>query len=345
MRVLLVAFPVRGGVMTHLYDLAEKLNAIGIQAFLAFFKGQKFESHAKELSSLNLAQGTCLFYNSVNELISFAVKCQITLLHAHSRLILTETVTAAQHLKIPFVFTIHGVFPWAACHNEELSQAARIIAVGPAQADSAGEFKSKIKTIQNGINIQRFQPDPNHQKTDGPLHVLWYGRTRGDSSRGAKAVDEAVGILRSMGRNVEATLIGVAAGISASNMVRTGWVSDPRPLLRQAHVTFGHGRSIREAMACGSAGFLLAHGYGGHICTEWFLGENRPILSAAREYNLPEPDSKVLSRTLMALDDNRPLLSDYREEARAISEKYFDVLDMARRIRQVYLRCFTKNPS
>jgi glycosyltransferase involved in cell wall biosynthesis len=344
MRVLFVSSPVRGGVMTHLYDLAGQLPVFGIQTYLAFPKGQADEAQVKDLSALYLPEGKCLFYKNPKELITFAVKNQITILHVHSRLVLPDTVTVAQRLQIPLVFTIHGVFPWALYHASELRKATRLIAVGPAQADSAREFRDKVVTILNGVNITRFRPDPNQESKKNPLRILWYGRTRGHASRGAKAVDEAVAILRSRGKHIEAGLIGVAAGVATPNLSRVGWLADPRPLLSRAHITFGHGRSIREAMACGSAGFLLAYGYGGRICKEWFLGENRPVLSAAREYILPEPNPDVISGVLEDLDDDRSLLSNYRKEARAISEQFFDVHEMTRKTKQVYTACFKQDP-
>lgn len=334
MRVLLTSILCKSGLLTHVIDLARQLVASGIQVSLAvpsndpYFEATKHYLHDLTDIPVNL-------YGSAKQLLDNVRANPIDLIHAHSPNILGDSFLVSKHLGIPLIMTLHGVYEWERQFPEVLQYADHIIAVGPAQVIAKPRYLQKTSVIPNGVDLNRFHPPARTDSSEDPLQVIWYGRTHGIYSQGIKVLDVALGFMKANGKNIVCSKIGIASGVKTNTLIDHGWVHDPVPLLQKSHIAFGHGRAIREAMACGNVSYLLGYGYGGRIKTSWFSC-GRGIVDAFPQYNLPLATTKTIMRDLSYLYDNKHLLSQFRHEARQIAENHFDIREMVDKTITVY---------
>lgn len=265
-----------------------------------------------------------------------AEKLQASRIHAHSPLTLNQSLEAAKRLSIPLIITLHGLIDWADRFPTALAFAGHIIATGPETARWAGpSFQNKITIVDNGINLERFQPAGFSGSAAGPLRILYFGRTKGADALGLIALDRAVGLIRKQGGIVDARMVGRAAGVFAGNLQQYGWLDDPLPALQWSQVVFGRGRSLREAMACGNAGFLLGEGYGGFL-THKRMRNDKPSLSGTVKLGANVADAETIARDLIRLDKDRSLLQFLKKEASHIAVEYFDANKMAQETLNIY---------
>jgi glycosyltransferase involved in cell wall biosynthesis len=336
LRVLLTSPLLLSGVITHVCDLAERLQALGIRPHLALTDsnrtGLALPGHVPATVPVH-------FIDTAGELSGLARNLRIALIHSHSPLTLDSSRIVAEELSVALVITLHGIIDWPRRYPEALTYASGIIATGPETARSAGpDYNTKTTVILNGVNLERFRPPGFETAGKYPLRILYFGRTKGADTKGLAALDKAVQILRQQGRKLEAKMAGHAAGVFPVNLQRCGWVHDPIPYLHWSHVVFGRGRSLREAMACGNAGFLLGQGYGGVVRREWFSRKAPPSFSSTPGLGAGEPDVDVISAHLAELDDNRILLQALRKEARLTAKENFDSYHMAKKTVKVYIQ-------
>lgn len=339
MRVLLTSILVRSGVLTHVWDLAKYFKENGIDVRIALYTPtdvlKKMNINKREIPSFIHPLKKIVpvsFYVTDNELLSIARKQKVELIHAHSRLTFPSSYRVGKKLSIPLVLTLHGVFPWLKYYAQALSYAEQIIAIGPAQAKSLDlNTTKKVSIIPNGINTKMYHPISNKQmEKSEALKIIWFGRTNGKASEGVKVLDKSVERLKRDGYNIEAKMIGRAEGVKPKSFDVHGWVNNPLKYLQWGHIAFGHGRSLREAMACGNVGFLLGDGYGGLVIRNWFQsGQSRP-LSAIPAYKLPKANEDVLARDILLLHENRSYLQSLRLESRRIAERFFDIEHMGK---------------
>jgi len=333
-RVLLTTILVRSGLLTHVLDLATQLEAFGVGVCVGVPVVGNIDDDRSLLTPV--AARPIRFYENAFKLAAFVQEQGIDLIHAHSPRTFITAYEVASYLHRPLVITLHSVRDWPALYLAPLSYASRLIAVGQAQAKSAGQrFLGKLDVIQNGVDVDRFRPTDLESGATGPLRVLWFGRYDRSNARGLQALDQAIQALRVTGRDIEARRVGYAVGSTAEALEACGWSDDPVSYLQWGQVAFGHGRSLREAMGCGNVGFLLAHGYGGRVGPQWFI-EDGYTMDAFAQYAFPNPDPETLARDLGALYDDRALLARLRHEARETAEKVFDVKVMAGLTARVY---------
>jgi|GEM_PF-513222 len=350
--ILINTILVRSGQMTHIWDLVTQLKARGYEINVAIYVNDK--SHNKhnitysDIHTLTAPFGDTpiLLYGQKEELIHYSNLKNIQLIHAHSSLTFPHAYAVSRQLSIPLVLTLHGVMPWMKWYPRTIEQASQIIAVGPAQAQEImHKFSKKTHIISNGIDTAKYHPDPElgnrwHEednfKKPHSLNVIWFGRTHGSSSRGVEALDAAIKLLRNQGFHIEARLVGVSSGSSVSEFETFGWIEDPIEHLRWGHVAYGHGRALREAMACGNVGILLGHGYGGIVQQSWYANKAHTVLSAIPQYDLPYPDPETIAYDLASLYNDDKLIWELRKKARKIAEHYFDLYAMVNRTVEVY---------
>jgi len=345
LRVLLTTYLLRGGVLTHVWDLVNHLGEAGISVSVAILRKHpdtataRVIHRAKTLPSLigPIEKVPFMYYQTPQELFDFCQRQQIQLIHSHSRLAFSSSLQVAIRKKIPLIVTLHGVFPWHRHYPSTLKYAKKIIAIGPAQTKGAEQYQDKISIIPNGIDTKHFCSNISRSRqTSSALKVIWFGRTNGASSKGITILDEAIKILRKRGVKVAAWLIGIPTGVTVEQFKVFGWCDNPVPILQNGHIAFGHGRALREAMACGNVGFLLGHGYGGQVDKTWFKDDNIIPISAIPEYRLPKPNAEQIANDICRYAKNSALLYQERLKARDIAVKHFDVRQMIAEVVNVY---------
>ncbi|MBT9172314.1 MAG: hypothetical protein DDT21_00695 [Syntrophomonadaceae bacterium] len=346
MRILITTIMARSGVLTHVCDLANHLRSFGVQVSVAVIKREKVlrsvrltEQEMSFLSAKFSPEVPVFFYTHTCDLLELCHSLGVQLLHAHSPLTFPTSLAVARSLSIPLVVTLHGELNWSRLYNEALSNAAAIIAVGPEAARFvSGEHRHKLNVIFNGIDLERFCPAKPDATVDSPLRLIWFGRANVPASYGVNFLDRAVGELISRGLAVEAGLLGYATKAETHILKKYGWADDPRPYLQQTQLVFGRGRALREAMACGCAGFLLGEGYGGRVSPDWFADGKHTPLSASVKHGFQLPDHKAIAFDILHLYQNRELLSRLRLEARSTAVRFFGVHSMAEATVSVYRR-------
>lgn len=343
MQILLLSIMARCGVYTHVRDLAISLQKLGISPILGLINSAKARktfriSNADFVEMAKLLQGIPYFcYENDSELLREIKSKQIKLVHAHSPLVMSTAHNLSALLNIPYVITLHGVLNWSRLYPQSMKEATKIIAIGPEVAKSAGEENMRKTTIIfNGVDLDRFCPAANFQCKEGPLRILWVGRTNGSASHGAECLTGAIRLLQNRGLQLETKALGFATGANIKGLESCGWVYDPVGHLQWGHLVFGRGRALREAMSCGNAGFLLAQGYGGRIKEDWFKQGRMPQLSGSYKHGAKELDSFQLAEDILYFHLHRQKLAEARSEARKIAEKYFDGKIMSKQTYDVY---------
>lgn len=331
MKVLLTSILCQSGLMTHVHDLLQYLRRHSLPAAVAFLKSNYATPEEAAALKARLEGVEIWEYEEDRELVEIAEAAQCDLLHAHSYLTFNAVRDASRALGLPSIITLHSVYIWGLAYGEALAQAERIIAVGPAQARFLGPWRRKTVIIPNGIDLEIFKPGMDGEGGKGrEITVLWYGRVNGRLNRGIKSLDEMAPQLPSF---VEIKAVG-QADVQLKNIAQVGWAEDPVQELQASHITFAHGRSLREAMACGSIGMLIGHGYGGMVTRER-LAELNYAVDALPQYHLPRPRPEVLLQDILRVV-NSGELAELRAEARSIAEEFFDLEVMGRRTLDVY---------
>ena len=334
MRILLLSIVAKCGVFTHVRDLAFHLQKRGLEPVIGMvhnpatknlFKVSEMDIQAMEASLEGIPR---FYYSSGKSLLDQIRDKEFTLIHSHSPLTLPTAMALAGYMDIPFVVTLHGVIHWSKHYHHELSAAKGIIAIGPEVAKSAGpEFQDKIHIIYNGIDTEHFRPGDN-SSYDNTLRIVWLGRTSGAASSGAEYLAKAIQMLRRQGADIEAKVIGHPLGANVRGMEVCGWAHDILPYLQWSHMAFARGRALREAMACGNAGFLLAEGYGGLVRPKWFQNGNHVQLSGALKHGFSKLNVSQIAKDILFFYQNRDYLEKARNIARKIAVEYFDINNM-----------------
>lgn len=328
MKVLLTSILCHSGLMTHVHDLIQYCQKSSIEVSAAFLKSEYATAEQAALLKAELGEIEIWEYEKDDELLEIVEESKCDLIHAHSFLTFNAASNASRQLEVPLIITLHSVYLWGALYWEALAQANRIIAVGPAQSRFLGPWTRKTVVIPNGVDLDKFKPGTFQNGEE--VNVLWYGRVDGRLSRGVVALDR---MAPKLPRYVTIKAVG-QVDVPLQNLEQQGWSSNPVEMLQESHITFAHGRSLREAMACGSIGMLIAHGYGGRISKER-LAELNYAVDAFPQYHLPRPRPEDLLRDILDIIHSRDIAS-LRQEARRIAEEYFDLNLMGSRTVSVY---------
>lgn len=344
LRVLITTIMVRSGVLTHVCDLANHLSSFGVQVNVAVIKSEKVlrsvrltEQEMSFMSAKFSPEVPVFFYEDTSDLLELCRSLDVQLLHAQSPLTFATSLAASRHHEIPLVVTLHGVLNWSMLYSEVLSSAAAIIAIGPEAARFVSDkHRHKVNIIMNGIDLERFCPAGTETAVDGPLRLMWFGRSNAPTSYGVNFLDRAVGELIKQGLSVEAGVLGYAAKAETNYLRKYGWADNPLPCLQQTQLVFGRGRALREAMACGCVGFLLGEGYGGLVSPDWFEDGKFTPLSASVKHGFRLPDHNLIASDILRLYHDRELLARLRLEARSTAVRFFSVRPMAEATVSVY---------
>lgn len=341
MQILLLSIMAKCGVFTHVRDLAHYLKKCGMDPLIGLINSAKtrqtFRLSRIDLEAMSKSfEGIPYFlYHSHDELFHCINNKRIELVHAHSPLVYPAAVNTAHHFGIPLVITLHGLLT-PSLYVQALEAADSIIAIGPEVANSAGiEYQEKIHIIFNGIDLEHYKIG-EYNSPDAPLKILWIGRTSGTAARGAEYLARAVRIIRARGIPIEAKVIGYPLGVDIRGMTVCGWVHDPLPFLQASDITFARGRALREGMACGNVGFLLAHGYGGMVMEDWFKNGRHVQLSGSIEHGCETLNSSHIVNDILYFYENRDQLYRAKMAARKVAEAYFDIGSMVQETCKVY---------
>lgn len=340
MRVLITSILCKSGLMTHVLDLARALAQNGVDVAMAFRTTSALEDERFAVWLHRLEDIPVFAYASPQNLHDLCSMFRPQIIHSHSPTCFYSSVTVATKDAIPLIITLHSTFPVQKWYPLTLMIACRIIAVGPAQAGMVPDHKQKTVIIPNGIDLQRFQP--KFQPDRGALRLAWFGRVHGRMAEGVASLAHALQLARADGAAVDAHLIGSAPGLSKDPFIDEGWLDDPISLLQETQVTFGHGRSLREAMACGNVGFLLGAGYGGQV-TAKLLAELQH-LDAFPEYDLPTAHPERLAAEILYLAKHPEQVFELRQKARQIAIRHFDVSAMAKATIELYDQTLLSSP-
>lgn len=338
-RILLTSILCKSGLMTHVLDLANALSKKGMEVAVAFRTTKPLEdgTYKEWLDRVNLP---VFAYASSRDLHGLCSAFEPQIIHAHSPDCFHSCVKVTARTKIPLIITLHSTFPVQKWYPLTLMIARWIIAVGPAQAEVVPDYKQKTVIIPNGIDLERFKP--NFQASGGVLKLCWFGRVHGNMSDGVVSLGQAVQLAKADGAELEAFFIGSASGFRKDHFIHVGWLDDPVSLLQETQVAFGHGRSLREAMACGNVGFLLGAGYGGQVTAH--LLDELQHLDAFPEYGLPGAEPEHLAAEILDLVSHPESISGLRQEARQIALNHFNVETMANAILELYARSLSSSP-
>ena len=265
-----------GGGERHLADLSHALADLGHEVYAASVPGSPLwaelsfltKGHVFALSRLN-------YVKNLTNLARFVHANGIEIVHAHAA---RDYHLAALAVRLAsrgrLVLTRHALFPLRRINRPLLRNAARVIAVSRAVAESLRQNgvidSSRITVVHNGIDIDRFVP-PVTRSSDIPVMVGTVGHLA--PIKGQDVFVRAAGLICIRRRGVHFIVIGedkspqkgyrkflenlvVQLGLGG-NVVMPGWEDDIPNMLStltlfvSAARSEPFGLSIVEAMAAG----------------------------------------------------------------------------------------------
>ncbi len=339
MQILLTTILCKSGLSTHVWDLADSLTARGITVSIGLqtISDVNYEKYGPWLERINHLP--YFFYKTNDELLYRTAQLQPNLVHAHSPLVFSSSVHAAIRSSVPLIITLHSPFPLEKWYPLTLLTARWIIAVGPIQKESVPSYSSKTVVIPNGIDLTRYQPKSSVPNSH--LKLCWFGRVHGAAAEGITHLNQALHLVRRSGTALSAYFVGSGPDAAKDAFINIGWLNDPVSFLQETQVTFGHGRSLREAMACGSIGYLLGAGYGGRV-TEEFI-RTYQHLDAFPQYKLAPAKPELLAAHILELIDHPEMIPHLQKEARQMALQYFDLEDMTDSILSLYSETISRS--
>lgn len=258
MRVLLLSDFFQSGQTTHVLDLAQQLEKLGVQIHLAFgtIHSKLFKSqYAPQLRANNIS-----FSHEQNfgAIIGRASKWKPDLIHCQSSTLFHSTQYLALQQRLPFVLTCHGLGFRHPRYRMPFRLAAAIIAIGPKVADELTDYQDKVTIIPNGVNSEHFRPEPSTM--GARKKILYVGRLEEKRipalQRLAKAhqtiLNQPLTIISDWNPNLPHTQF-------------TPWQVDVVPHLQRSGIVAACGRTAREALSCGNVVLLMQQSYDGVV--------------------------------------------------------------------------------
>ncbi len=163
-----------GGGESHLLDLAyfldkERFEPIG----LAFTSGEMVDRLERMGIKCHVIPTLKAFdWHVQQQVIDLLRREKIQIVHAHGSRAASNMLWPVQRLKLPFVYTVHGWSfhddqSWAVRKARAWSEklichfATRVICVSKSNAETGRQIfgLKKADVIENGINLERFNPD------------------------------------------------------------------------------------------------------------------------------------------------------------------------------------------
>jgi glycosyltransferase involved in cell wall biosynthesis len=323
-RILLTSILCKSGLMTHVLDLVRALGTRHVEVGLAFRTKNLKERLDYQEWLAGLGESPVFYYTTTDDLALLYRRYQPQLIHAHSPNCFHCSASVSMRYGLPLIITLHSTFPVEKWCPLTALVARWIIAVGPAQARVVPSFQNKTVIIPNGIDLERFRPKKHLFRRR--LRLCWFGRVHGEMAAGVEGLNRALALVRAQGARLDAHFLGSAPQIPKDQFIDLGWLDDPVPSLQRSQIAFGHGRALREAMACGNIGFLVGAGYGGQVTGE--LLHSFQHLDAFPEYRLPKASPELLAADILELLDNPQSMAGFQKEARQIALEHFGLRAM-----------------
>ncbi len=153
-----------GGGERYLIDLANALAGRGHDVYAALRPGSPLASQLliPEQHTISLPLRNSFDANSARRLANFTRQNEIDIVHAHmARDYPLAAYASARSHRARFIVTRHVLFPMNRLHKLTFSRVARVIAVSEAVALQLRSERivseKKIATVQNGVNVARFE--------------------------------------------------------------------------------------------------------------------------------------------------------------------------------------------
>ncbi|MBQ8657132.1 MAG: glycosyltransferase [Prevotella sp.] len=163
-----------GGGESHLLDLAAFLDKDCFEPVgLAFTSGEMVDRLERMGIKCHVIPTLKAFDRHVQkQIVDLLRRERIQIVHAHGSRAASNMLWPARRLKLPFVYTVHGWSfhddqPWAVKKARAWSEklichyADRVVCVSKSNAETGRQVfgLKKADVIENGINLERFNPD------------------------------------------------------------------------------------------------------------------------------------------------------------------------------------------
>jgi len=257
MRVLLLSEFFLSGQTTHVLDLAEQLQSLGLSVHVRFARIHTplFEAdYAPRLKERGISVSTGPGAGPLSTLFR---RWRPDVIHAHSSTLFALANRLATRLQVPAVFTCHGLGLSRRSYQRELSQAACVIAVGKNVAQEIAPFCRRLVIIPNGVNTAYYVPPPGNFLRDQLVYIARMDRSK---------IPALVQLARIYNSYFQRCLTVIAdRNPEVPGTIYQPWKADLLPTLQQSGIVAASGRTAREALACGNAVLLVQSRYDGLI--------------------------------------------------------------------------------
>ncbi len=323
MRILLTTEFFLSGQSTHVLDLAIQLQRLGHETEIVFtgIHTSLFRSYYG--SMLTKAGVRYHHTKNSNQLTQIVQNFKPALIHSHSSTIFNLTRKLAQAAYIPYVVTCHGLGFSHPKYQLALSDAQKIIVVGPnSAAELLPKYQDKISIIPNGIDIERFKPT----KKERPTTIYYIGRIDWSKLDPLKRLRDAVSNIPEL----QLVIVGDWKP-PLENINFIPWQPDIESIMARANIVVGCGRSAREALASGCAVLLMNSKYDGLIDLKMLKKSNFNFSG-----NTGLSTFNQIQKDLVKLTNNRRYLRRIQRSSRDYAVTHLSSAKMAKTIISVY---------
>ncbi|MBC8062121.1 MAG: glycosyltransferase [Clostridiaceae bacterium] len=363
MKVLLaIDSMIIGGTETHVLTLASELIKAGISVVILSDSGALYEEFNKlgckiytidfPLAIINSEDIALGYKNKIKEIIQIE---GINIMHLHQSPSGALCIDVANELKIPCVFTVHGLY-YQDIASDRLNNCTKVISVSEPVFDWLQDFNIPSVVIPNGIDFNIFYPRvatnirEELQVPEDAFTILYASRMAWSKAYICENVIKVCSDLRNNeNMNIHAFIIGdghvfndikdMADRINNSSNGKfihlLGERTDMVNFYSNCDCVVGTGRVAIEAMACGKP--LIATGNQGYfgLLTENNFQEAWKLYFADHEANKIN-NEQFLYEDLSYIYKNKDHIKKIGEDGYEWARSIFDARRTTEEIIKVY---------
>ncbi|WP_138495938.1 glycosyltransferase [Paenibacillus pinistramenti] len=351
-----------GGTETHVISAAQSFERIGAEVVIAAGGGklQDLFSRKFPVYSLNWpAPQTEEYGRTIEKLAALMKRENISIVHIHQTPSGLIAALAAERLRIPVVFTVHGTYYPQGELISVMEHSSAVISVSKPVEIHIRRFGRESHLIPNGVDLDTFSPSidssphPLRQQFGIPEHapvVVYASRlTWGKATVCSHLLAAAKHLRLSSFRNLEVVVVGdgfqagdlrnlaarINTEIGKTFIHMAGNQTRMADYYRMSDCVVGTGRVALEAMACGKPVLAVGNaGYFGWVAPDYhdaawemYFGDHGSVRGVNR---------LILMESLFKGLSNRDGLNYHGSKNREWVEQFFNAEVMAQKMMEVY---------
>lgn len=312
------------GQTTQVFSLVREQQKLGVQAKLIMDGYPTHQELEQYRHVIHEVKADIINHGDLQALMRHAQSVRPHLIHVHSSPSYSLAAKLAQHLRIPFVATCHGLGLNTKSFRPFLEAAQALMCISSRVAASLKDFSHKIHVIPPGIDLEDFKPKEKSE----PAKIIFVAQIDAGKQKGYDHLCKAADLLDGVEFSVAAN-----KPPNSHSAQYLGWPNKMSAYLSETDIVVGTGRAILEGMATENAAIILGRTYQGILTPEKIEKNKLPDTSGLSG---SDPCYKNMFYDLAKLTQNRIYLQQLQQFGRKLAEKEFNQTSAAQRVIGIY---------